>query len=273
MSLVYMRLGPLPCTLGYKNGGGCGNLSKVQRLVWKCSRGTRKRLFSVVSCFLQYPSGILETQELFPRIYFTHKTKYMYLSLFKGCWNVQENLDSEIFWAGDGRFCGNFPPFCVLAPRDHTCQLCYCTKELHFLRRIFWANKKSGNFGPQKFAMFLWNPPIPFLHLPIVWLECYPTCFCSILCNYWATMKVPSINHHQHHSFDQSHEAKTHDLHAFISDNSTRMVLSMGIRSVQIQFAAAHQNHSYNNYRVHQTTHSTLIVYGALCYWPEGEQD
>ena len=38
-------------------------------------------------------------------------------------WNIQENLDSDIFWAGNGQFCGDFPPFCVLAPRDQTCQL------------------------------------------------------------------------------------------------------------------------------------------------------
>jgi len=29
---------------------------------------------------------------------------------------MQENLDSEIYWAGDGRFCGDFPPFCILVP-------------------------------------------------------------------------------------------------------------------------------------------------------------
>jgi len=154
----------------------------------------------------------------------------------------------------------------------HETNLPVSEPRLHFLRRIFQANKTSGKFGSRKVTRFSWNPSIPFLHLPIVWLECYPTCFCSILCNYWATMQVPSIIHHQHQSFDRSHEAKTDDLHAFILDDSARMVLSMGIRSVQIQFAAAHQKHSCKNYRVHQTTHSTLIVYGALCYWPDGEQ-
>jgi len=66
--------------------------------------------------------------------------------------------------------------------------------------------------------------------------------------NYWATMEVPSSDeeliHHQHpsESFDRIHEAKTDDLHAFILDDSAKMVLGMGIRSVQIQSAAANQN-------------------------------
>jgi hypothetical protein len=46
----------------------------------------------------------LETQELFTRTYLTHKTTYAYLSLFLDCWNIQENLNSDLFWAGDGRF-------------------------------------------------------------------------------------------------------------------------------------------------------------------------
>jgi len=28
-------------------------------------------------------------------------------------WNIQENMDSDLFWAGDGRFRGEFPPVCV----------------------------------------------------------------------------------------------------------------------------------------------------------------
>jgi len=94
-------------------------------------------LFSVVSCFLLHPGGISETQELFPRTQFTHKIMNTYLSLFKGSWNMHENLDSKIYWAGDGRFCGDFALFCVLAPRVQTCQLFYCIKELHVLKRIF----------------------------------------------------------------------------------------------------------------------------------------
>jgi len=51
-------------------------------------------------------------------------------------------------------------------------------------------------------------------------------------------------------------EAKTDDLHTFILDDSARMVLGVGIRSVQVHLAAAHQKCYYNNDRVHQTTHS-----------------
>ena len=43
-----------------------------------------------------------------------------------GCLNIQENLVSDLFLADDGRFCGDFPPFCILAPRIQTCQLFYC---------------------------------------------------------------------------------------------------------------------------------------------------
>ena len=60
---------------------------------------------------LYYPFGISETQELFPRPYFTHKTSYAYLSLLISCQNIRENLDSDLYWAGDGRLCGGFRQF------------------------------------------------------------------------------------------------------------------------------------------------------------------
>jgi len=42
------------------------------------------------------------------------------------------------------------------APWDQTCQHCDCTSELHFLRRIFWANEKSGEstLFPEKLQVF-----------------------------------------------------------------------------------------------------------------------
>jgi len=46
----------LQCVVGFNNRGSGGNFSKVKRLVRKCS-WTPKRLFSVVSSFLQYPVG------------------------------------------------------------------------------------------------------------------------------------------------------------------------------------------------------------------------
>jgi len=124
------------------------NLFKNKAVSSNLLRNTETVIFDF-SCFSPNPCGILETQELCPRNYFAHKTTYAYLFQFMGCWNIQENLDSDLFWAGDGRSCGGFPPFCILAPQ--TCQLL----ELHFLRRIFYANSKSGNFGSQKVARFL----------------------------------------------------------------------------------------------------------------------
>jgi len=64
--------------------------SKVKRLIRKCI-GTLKRFF--FSCFPPYLCGILETQELFHRTYFTHKTTRAYLSLFIDFWSFQEILD------------------------------------------------------------------------------------------------------------------------------------------------------------------------------------
>jgi len=107
--------------------------------------------------------GNLEKQKLFSRICFAHKTTYAYLSLFVNRWNIQENLDLDLFWTVDGRFCEGFPPFDMLAPRNQTCHFFYCTEEVHFLRRIFWDHYKSGNFGSWKVTRFSWNRPIPLL--------------------------------------------------------------------------------------------------------------
>jgi len=109
------------------------NFFKSKAVSLKVHRNTE----TVILGFSCFPCGILERQELFHRNNFAQKTTYAYLSLSMGCWNVQENLESDLFWADDGRFCGDSPPFCILAPRIQTCQLFYCTKELHFLRRIF----------------------------------------------------------------------------------------------------------------------------------------
>jgi len=80
----------------------------------KADRNTETVIFRGFK-FLAYPSQILETQRknFFPRTYFTYETADAYLSLFMVYWNIQENLDSEIFWAGDGQFCGDLPPLYV----------------------------------------------------------------------------------------------------------------------------------------------------------------
>jgi len=133
-----------------------------------------------ISCFWQNACGILETQKLFPWNYLTHKTTYAYLSLFMGCWDIQNKLDSDLFWAGDGRFCEDFLPFGVLMPREQTCQLIDCTQKLRFLRRIFWAHKKSGNFVPRQVTRFSWIAPIPLLHPNVHNTLMY---ICYVLCS------------------------------------------------------------------------------------------
>jgi len=149
--------------VGCNKGGRGGLLLKVKRLIQKCI-GTRKRVFSVFSCFWHFHCGILEKQEIFTWTYLTHKTRYAYLFLFTDCWNFQENLDSDLFWAGDGRFWGGFPLFGILAPRIQTFPFFYCAQELQFLRRIFWACKKLDNSGSRKVTRFSWNSPVPLLH-------------------------------------------------------------------------------------------------------------
>jgi len=55
----------------------------------------------------------------FPEIILPIKPTYAYLCLSMGCWNIQANLDSDLFWAGDGRFCRNFPPFLYTTAQKH----------------------------------------------------------------------------------------------------------------------------------------------------------
>jgi len=89
------------------NGGGGVIFSNVKLLVRKCVT-TQKHLFSnFFSCFSPHGCGILETQEIFPTIYCTHKTTYAYyLSLFSdvastAMWGYQEiggrrKVDSQL---------------------------------------------------------------------------------------------------------------------------------------------------------------------------------
>ena len=71
-------------------------------------------------------SWMFDTQELLLKAYSTHMTMYAYLPLSMGSWNIQEYLDSNIFWTCDGPFCWNFPPFCVF-DRMQICNFFYCT--------------------------------------------------------------------------------------------------------------------------------------------------
>jgi len=68
---------------------------------------------TVILQFFCYTGVILETQELFPKAYFTHKSTYSYLPLFMSSWtrNMQEHWDLDLFCFGDGRIFGGFLPF------------------------------------------------------------------------------------------------------------------------------------------------------------------
>jgi len=112
--------------IGCNSGGGGGNFSKEKRLARKC---IYIYTFSGIFSLLPYECRILETQELFTRTYFT-QTTYSYLSLFMSCWNMHENLDSDLFWASDGRFCEDFPPICVFA---RWIKWCHFVKSCHFV--------------------------------------------------------------------------------------------------------------------------------------------
>jgi len=154
----------------------------------------------IFSCFSPYMCGILETQERFPRTYFTHKTPYAYLSLFTDCWNIQENLDSDLFWAG--RFFGGFP----FSFWRHGTRL--ATFLIAPTNCIFW----DASFAPppKDAQIALWsatNGSIPdFLY----WLVVNPSLLrllsTNILASYWPELnfniKVTKILHHRSLSLD-----------------------------------------------------------------------
>jgi len=63
---------------------------------------------------------MFEVQELFLKEYSTYTTTYAYVPLFISFWNMQEHLDSTLFWAGGGCFCGISHHFAFLR---HGCEL------------------------------------------------------------------------------------------------------------------------------------------------------
>ena len=99
--------------LGCNNGGGGVNFSKVNLKVISCE--VNRNTETVIIRFLSGTGGILETQKLLSKAYLTHKSTYAYLPLFMGSWIMQEHWDLDLFWFGDGRICGGFPPVCVLS--------------------------------------------------------------------------------------------------------------------------------------------------------------
>ena len=90
--------------------------------------------------------------------YFTHTPIYAYLPLFMGSWNMQEHLESDLFWFGDGQICGGFPPLCFFV-----CLFGFAFWR-HGTRLATFLIAPSGNSGSLKVTRFLWNPSIPLLH-------------------------------------------------------------------------------------------------------------
>jgi len=78
--------------------------------------------------------------------------------LFTDCWNLQENLDSDLFWDGDGRFWEGFPPFCILAPRIQTCHFFIVPKSCIFWGASFELIKNLATLDPEKLQDFHGTP-------------------------------------------------------------------------------------------------------------------
>ena len=93
--------------------------------------------------------GGLETQELFPKAYFTHI--HAYLPLFirvMGSWCMNIRILTYF-----GSVTAEFVVFCHhfrLDKSTQTCHLLYCTWEPHFLRRIFEPIENLATLGTGK---------------------------------------------------------------------------------------------------------------------------
>jgi len=131
-------------------------------------------VFALLVFATQERQGKNSTSPLWNKAYFTHKTTYAYLPLFIGSCNMQEYLDLNIFWSGEGRFCDSFPPFCVFARHvvklaifliaySNCCLNCIHSDASRVWWRI-WVNTQSSNFDSRKVEFFLRNPLITLLH-------------------------------------------------------------------------------------------------------------
>jgi len=104
-----------------------------------------------------------------------------------GCWNIQENLDSDLFWASDDQFYGGFPPFCVLAPRDQTCQLFKPTN------CIFWG----ASFKPNKNLAILVPGKLQGFYRTLLY-HCYTLVIvAAYLCNFLSLYSSLQLHHPQ----------------------------------------------------------------------------
>jgi len=101
---------------------------------------------------------ILETQELFPKVYFTHKPIYAYLPLFISSWNMQKHWDWTYFASVTAEYVEVFRHFCVLYKSARTCHFFYCTYELLFSGASFEPIKNLATSCAQKLQGFHGTP-------------------------------------------------------------------------------------------------------------------
>ena len=119
----------------------------------KVHRNTGTVIFGVFM-FFAVPLWDFRNAGTFPQNLHYPQNHLCILSLFMGCWNIQKKMDSDLSWAGDGRFCGDFPPFFVLTPpREETCQKQKFWGEKKW-RRIFWAHETLAILSPEKLQGF-----------------------------------------------------------------------------------------------------------------------
>jgi len=60
-------------------------------------RGNTETVILLVFLLVTLPGWDFRNAGTCSQKYSTHKNTYAYLSLFMGCWNIQENLDSDLF--------------------------------------------------------------------------------------------------------------------------------------------------------------------------------
>ena len=100
-----------PTYVGCNNGGGGGNFSKVKRFL---PSGLEHR--NGYSLVLLLTGGILETQELFPKAYFTHNP-YMHICPCSWAHGIYKNIGIRTYFASmTAESVGGFRPsgFCVM---------------------------------------------------------------------------------------------------------------------------------------------------------------
>jgi len=79
---------------------------------------------------------------------------YAYLSLWIDCGNFQENLDLDLFWAGNGRFCGVFRHFVFRRHGTRLATFCIEPKNCIFWGASFEPFKHLATLVPEKLQGF-----------------------------------------------------------------------------------------------------------------------